>query len=263
MLSNQMNILLIGDIVGKPGREAMAKLLPEIISREDISLVIANGENASGGSGLGPKASEQLFRYGVDVITSGDHIFKRRETLTIIDNPYILRPANLPPLARGKGSCLIEKNGVKFGVLNLQGRVFMPSLDCPFRAAEQAIERLSRETKIILVDMHAEATSEKIALSFFLDGRVSAAVGTHTHVQTADEKILEGGTAYITDLGMTGPCLSVIGRERDKVIHKFVTGMPSRFNVASQGVELQGVVVSVDENSGRARGIKRIRVKAD
>ncbi|HDZ77253.1 MAG TPA: TIGR00282 family metallophosphoesterase [Candidatus Omnitrophica bacterium] len=254
-----MNILLIGDIVGKPGREAVAGLLPDFIIDKKIDLVVANGENAAGGSGLNSKCANSLFVKGVDVLTSGDHIFKRRDVLEIIDNPYILRPENLPPLTPGKGHCIIEKNGIKVGVLNLQGRVFMHPIECPFRAAEEAIKLLKKETNIILVDMHAEATSEKIALSYFLDEKVSLVAGTHTHVQTADEKILSGGTAYITDVGMTGPCDSVIGRKKESVIERFVTGMPTRFEVADDDIQMQGVIVTINEKTAKATAIKRIK----
>lgn len=254
-----MNILFIGDIVGKPGREAINKLLPKIIQSQRIDLVVANAENAAGGSGLNLKSAQELFSQGIDILTSGDHIFKRKEVFEIIDHPYILRPANLAPQALGKGHCIIEKKGVKVGIVNLQGRVFMPAIECPFRTAQSVIEILKKETSVIIVDMHAEATSEKIALSFFLDAEVSLVCGTHTHVQTADEKILAGGTAYITDIGMTGPCDSVIGRKKEAVIERFVTGMPTRFEVAHEDIQLQGVVVSIDEKSGKATSIKRIK----
>lgn len=254
-----MNILFIGDIVGRPGREAIKALLPKLIDREKIYLVVANGENAAGGSGINPKCAEELFSYGIDVLTSGDHIFKRQEVLSIIDNPYLLRPANLPPQALGKGYCILEKKGIKIGVLNLQGRVFMQPIDCPFRIAQEIVEKIRKETNIIIVDIHAEATSEKIALSFFLDGEVSLVCGTHTHVQTADEKILPLGCAYITDVGMTGPCGSVIGRRKEQVIERFLTGMPTRFEVALEDVQLQGVVCEIDQNSGKAKAIKRVK----
>ncbi|PIQ88971.1 MAG: TIGR00282 family metallophosphoesterase [Candidatus Omnitrophica bacterium CG11_big_fil_rev_8_21_14_0_20_42_13] len=256
-----MNILFIGDIVGKPGRQAIKQLLPKIVEREGIGLVIANAENAAGGSSLNPNSVNELFQSGIDVLTSGDHIFRRPEALKVIDHPFILRPENLPPAALGKGHCLIEKNGISIAVLNLQGRVFMSAIECPFRAAQSAIEKIKNDAKIIIVDIHAEATSEKIALSFFLEGEVSAVLGTHTHVQTADEKILPAGTAYISDAGMTGPCDSVIGRRKEKVIEKFVTGMPTSLEVASEDIQLQGVVVDIDEQTGRARAIKRIKEK--
>ncbi|MDP1853312.1 MAG: TIGR00282 family metallophosphoesterase [Candidatus Omnitrophota bacterium] len=254
-----MNILFIGDIVGKPGREAVKALLPKLIEREKIDLTVANAENVAGGSGINPKCAEELFGCGIDVLTSGDHIFKRQEVISIIDHPYLLRPANLSPRALGKGHCVIEKKGVKIGVLNLQGRVFMHPIDCPFRTAQEVVEKIRKETRIIIVDIHAEATSEKIALGFFLDGEVSLVAGTHTHVQTADEKILPGGTAYISDVGMAGPCDSVIGRRKEQVIEKFLTGMPTRFEVASAGVELQGVAVEIDDHTGKAKTIKRIK----
>jgi hypothetical protein len=254
-----MKILFIGDIVGKPGREAVKNLLPGLVDDEGIELVIANAENVAGGSGVTFKSANELFNCGVDVLTSGDHIFKRKEVSEIIDHPYLLRPANLPPQALGKGYCIIEKKGVKIGVINLQGRVFMHPIECPFRTAQNIIEKIKKETRVIVVDIHAEATSEKIALSYFLDGEVSAVLGTHTHVQTADERVLPQGTAYITDTGMTGPCDSVIGRRKEKVIERFVTGMPTRFELAHEDIQLQAVVVDIDESSGKARSIKRTK----
>lgn len=254
-----MNILFIGDIVGKPGRKAVAELLPGFIVDKKIDLVVANAENAAGGSGLNSKCANLFFAKGVDILTSGDHIFKRRDVFDIIDNPYILRPENLPPRTPGKGHCVIKKNGIKIGVLNLQGRVFMRPIECPFRAAEVAVKLLKKEADVILVDIHAEATSEKIALSCFLDTKVSLVAGTHTHVQTADEKISAAGTAYITDVGMTGPCDSVIGRNKESVIERFITGMPTRFEVADDDIQMQGVIVTINELTAKATAIKRIK----
>jgi len=256
-----MKILFIGDIVGSPGREAVRVIVPKLREREAIDLVIANAENASGGSGLTPKVAEDLFDSGCDCLTTGDHIWKRQDVLKIIDHPYILRPANLAPGIPGKGYCVLTKNNLNVGVINLQGRVFMQAIDCPFRAAREIAPFLKKETNIILVDMHAEATSEKVAMGYFLDGKVSAVAGTHTHIQTADEKILPQGTAYITDLGMAGPYDSVIGQEKSRIIERFLTGMPVRFEVASENIQLHGAIIEIDTATGKAVSIKRIQEK--
>ena len=218
-----MNILFIGDIVGSPGRKAIAKLLPGIKEEYEVDFVVANAENASGGSGITAKVATELFASGVDVLTSGDHIWKRSEIFQLINQEErILRPLNYPQGSPGRGAHVFKSaSGVKVGVINVNGRVFMEALDCPFKTTLKAREDLARETKIIIVDMHAEATSEKIALGWYLDGKVSAIFGTHTHIQTADEKILPKGTAYITDAGMTGPYDSVIGRRVDRSLSVF------------------------------------------
>jgi hypothetical protein len=258
-----MNILFIGDIVGSPGREAVRKLLPGLTKEYKLEFIIANAENAAGGSGVTPGVAEELFESGVNVITSGDHIWKKREIFELIDKEErILRPVNFPENAPGNGYKVFKaKNGAKVGVVNAQGRVFMEALECPFRATRQAQEELSKETNLIIVDIHAEATSEKVALGWYLDGKVSAVLGTHTHIQTADEKILPGGTAYITDAGMTGPLDSVIGRRDEDVLQRFITAIPVRFEVASENIHLQGVVVDVDEATGKAKSILRIQRK--
>ena len=253
-----MKILFLGDIVGRPGREAICKLLPLIKEEEKLDFVIANAENAAGGSGLTTAVVNDLFKFGCSVLTSGDHIWRRQDVLKIIDHPYLLRPLNLSPLALGKGYCFYEQ----IAVVNLQGRVFMdPVADCPFNAIKNILPQLKEKAKIIFIDFHAEATSEKVALGYFLDGEVSAVLGSHTHIQTADEKILPKGTAFITDAGMTGPCDSVIGRRKEVVIEKFVSGMPGRFEVASYDVQLQGVIVEVEETAGKAISIKRVQKK--
>jgi len=256
-----MNILFIGDVVGKPGRQAVAKLLPEIKKQHKIELAIANVENAAGGAGITPNVVKELFGYGCDILTSGDHIWDRREIIDIIDRESnFLRPANLVESLPGKGYCIVSiRDNTKVGVINLQGRVFMSPIECPFKTVTRIIEQIKNKASIILVDIHAEATSEKIALGHFLDGQVSAVVGTHTHVQTADEKILPQGTAYITDLGMVGPCDSVIGQKKEKIIERFLTGMPVRFEVASDDVQLQGVILDIDSKTGRANSIQRIK----
>ena len=257
-----MNVLLLGDIVGKPGREIIAKALPKLKEKGKIDFVIANAENSAGGSGITVSVAQELFDLGCNVLTSGDHIWKKKEVLEIIDNPYILRPANYPPNSPGKGFNIYrvdtKQGAFDIAVVNLQGRVFMSPIECPFRTAGEILSKIKEKTKLILVDIHAEATSEKIALGFYLDGKVSAVVGTHTHVQTADEKILHGGTAYITDLGMTGAHDSVIGRKKENVIERFISGLPVRFELATDDLRLEGVVVDIDNDTGKARSIKRI-----
>jgi metallophosphoesterase (TIGR00282 family) len=258
-----MKILFIGDIVGSPGREAIKELLPGLTKEFNLDFVIANAENAAGGSGITPKVAEELFATGINVLTSGDHIWKKREIFEIIDREErILRPLNFPRGVSGRGFGLFKtKSGPKIGVANVNGRVFMEALECPFRTSREAIEALSKETKIIIVDIHAEATSEKVALGWYLDGRTSAVLGTHTHIQTADERILPGGAAYITDVGMTGPVDSVIGRRIEDVLERFITGVPTRFEVAEENIQLQGVVVEIDEDTGKAKSIVRIQKK--
>jgi len=240
-------------------------LLPDLKQEHGLDFVVANAENAAGGSGITPAVARELFASGVSVITSGDHIWKKRDVLEIIvQDERILRPANFPPDTPGRGFSVFEAGGnYKVGVINVQGRVFMEALECPFRAARQAVEQLGSQTRIIIVDVHAEATSEKVALGWYLDGKVSAVLGTHTHIQTADEKILPLGTAYITDVGMTGPYDSVIGRRTEDVLERFITAMPNRFNVAENDIQLHGAVVDIDHASGRARSISRIQKKLE
>lgn len=258
-----MNILFIGDIVGRPGRDAVKTLLPRLKKELGLDFVIANAENAAGGSGLNPKVCLELFENGIDVLTSGDHIWKRREIFDIIDNePRILRPLNFPSGSPGRGAALFKTNkGVAIGVINVLGRVFLESLDCPFRTSRQEVEKLSQDTNLIILDIHAEATSEKVALGWYLDGLVSAVLGTHTHIQTADERVLPQGTAYITDVGMCGPFDSVIGRRVEDVLERFLTQLPTRFEVASENVQLQGVLLDIDEKTGKAHSIERIKKK--
>ncbi|MFH1191377.1 MAG: TIGR00282 family metallophosphoesterase [Candidatus Omnitrophota bacterium] len=258
-----MKILFIGDIVGSPGREAIKRLVACLKQEFQIDFVIANAENASGGSGITSKVAAELFVSGVDVLTSGDHIWKKAEIFELINQEErILRPLNFPSGAPGRGASVFKaKNGAKVGVININGRVFMEALECPFKAALKAAEELAGETKIIIVDIHAEATSEKIALGWYLDGKVSAIFGTHTHIQTADEKILPQGTAYITDVGMTGPYESVIGRRVEDVLTRFLSSIPVRFQVAQEDIQLHGALVEIDEATGRARSILRIQKK--
>ncbi|MFB3926719.1 MAG: TIGR00282 family metallophosphoesterase [Syntrophales bacterium] len=260
-----MKILFISDIVGKPGRRAVRELLPQIVYDRNVDLVIANCENAAGGFGLTRDVVEELYRIPIHVLTSGNHIWDKKEAEDFIDDyETLLRPANFPKGTPGRGSILFANPlGHPVGVINLIGRVFMHPLDCPFRAAETEIEKLREKTSTIVVDFHAEATSEKQALGWFLDGRVSAVLGSHTHVQTADERILPAGTAYISDAGMTGPFDSIIGVSIDKALKRFLTGIPQKFDVAKKNVWLQGVVLDIDEKSGKSRAIERISLKLE
>jgi len=256
-----MRILLIGDIVGRPGRRILRELLPGLVEEYRVNFVIANGENSAGGVGITPDTADELFRCGVEAITNGNHIWDKREIYNFLDQEErIVRPANYPPGAPGRGwTVLRSKTGVKVGVINLSGRVFLDTLDCPFRAADEILESLAQQTPVILVDFHAEATSEKQAFGWYLDGRVTAVCGTHTHVQTNDGRILPGGTAFITDLGMTGPCDGILGVQRDPVIKKFLTQMPVRFGVADGAIALDAVVLDVDESTGKCRQIITLR----
>jgi metallophosphoesterase (TIGR00282 family) len=259
-----VKVLLIGDIIGKPGRQALTLFLRKVQERHDIAFTVANGENSAGGFGITPDVAADLFRLGVDVITTGNHVWDKKDILGYIPKESrLLRPLNYPPGAPGFGSVVMTaRDGTKVAVLNVSGRVFMNTFDCPFRTTAAELEALAGQARVRLVDFHAEATSEKIAFGRFLDGRVSAVVGTHTHVQTADERILPGGTAYITDLGMTGPSESVIGVETETILRKFLTGMPERFETAKTHPQFEGVVVDVDPGSGQATGIERISLRA-
>ncbi len=255
-----MKILMIGDIVGRPGRVIVEREVMPLRDAWGIDLVIANCENAAGGSGITPTIADDLFRAGCDVLTSGNHVWRKREAYELLKlDPRVVRPANYPTGAPGSGSTVVETlSGHKVGVLNLMGRVFMEPLDCPFRTAERELERLRLVTSVIIVDMHAEATSEKIALGWFLDGKVSCVFGTHTHIQTADERILPKGTAFITDVGMTGPYDSVIGRNVDQILERFLTSLPMRAEVAEGNVQLRGLLIEVDPKTGRATAVERV-----
>lgn len=257
-----MQLLFLGDVVGRPGRRAVLAVLPRLTKAEGVEFVVANCENASGGKGIDPDAAEELFDAGVDVLTSGNHVWQHREIVPYLtENTRLLRPANFAPGTPGAGWTVRSRRGssVRVGVLNVIGRVFMGPADCPFRAADAAVDEMRRETPVILVDAHCEATSEKGGLAWHLDGRVSAVIGSHTHVQTADETILPGGTALLTDAGMCGPELSVLGMKTEQVVRRFLTQLPVRFDVASGPVLVQGVLVDIDEATGRARTIRRVR----
>jgi 2',3'-cyclic-nucleotide 2'-phosphodiesterase len=258
-----MKILFIGDIVGKPGRRAIKELLPKLVGDHQIDLVIANCENAAAGFGVTRDIVEELYDSHIDILTSGNHIWDKKEIMEFIgDYETLLRPANYPEKVPGSGSVVMPTAAGEYvGVLNLAGRIFMQPIDCPFMTAKGEIAKLRQKTKVIIVDIHAEATSEKKALGWYLDGEVSAVLGTHTHVQTADDEILPKGTAYLSDVGMTGPFDSVIGVKKEIVIEKFLTGMPNRFNTAKGDVRLQAVLLDIDSATGKANSLERISVK--
>jgi len=260
-----MKILFIGDIVGSPGRQIVKDRLAGIVAHKGIDLVLANCENAASGFGITPKLTEELLDAGIEVLTSGNHIYDRKEILEYFPHqPRLLRPANYPPENPGAGVFVgTAKNAIRYAVLNVQGRVFLPAIDCPFRTADHELGHLPADVKVIIVDMHAETTSEKQAMGWHLDGRVTAVIGTHTHVATADERVLPGGTAYITDVGMTGPHSSVIGMDRKAILKRFLDSLPTRFEVASGDVQMHTVLVDVDEVTGRARAIERIRFRSE
>ncbi len=260
-MSEEIRLLIIGDIFGRPGRRILQALLPGLRKEFNTHMVIANGENAAGGMGITQGVAREIFNAGVDVITTGNHVWKQqKEAVALLANESrVLRPANYPPEAPGSGLYVHTLNdGTKVAVINLCGRTFMEPLECPFHKAEELVEEARSQTPIIVVDFHAEATSEKLAMGWFLDGKVSAVVGTHTHVQTADERILPGGTAYITDIGMTGPRDGIIGVKKECIIRRFVTQIPVRFEVASGPAMLNAVLIGVDKETGKARSIKRI-----
>ena len=260
-----MNILFIGDIVGRPGRDLVQKGLRGLVEHFDIDLTIANAENSAAGFGITRDIGETLLEWGVDVMTSGNHIWDKKEVLEYIGaEPRLLRPANYPAGVPGRGSYVAQTgDGRAVGVINVMGRVFMTPIDDPFAVVLREIEAIRHRTRVIFVDMHAEATSEKIAMGWHLDGKVTAVVGTHTHVQTADERVLPNGTAYMTDVGMTGPHDSIIGMEREPSLARFLNGMPSRFEPASANPRLNGVVVQADDKTGRATKITRISYSAN
>jgi len=262
-----VNILFVGDIVGKPGRRVLAQMLPGLRREFSVDLTIANGENSAGGFGITRETFEEILAAGVDVVTGGNHTWQAREVAALLDSEVrLLRPANYPAGAPGRGGGVFRLSGGAgpvVAVLNLEGRIFMEPLESPFRVGLEQVEHLRRETQVIVVDIHAEATSEKAALAWYLDGHVSAVVGTHTHVQTADERVLPGGTAFITDVGMTGPRDSIIGMGREEVLQRFLTALPARFDVAKGPAHLNGVLLEIEGETGRARSVRRIsRVEA-
>jgi metallophosphoesterase (TIGR00282 family) len=259
-----MKVLFIGDIVGKGGRRAVRTFLHSVISRFRIDLTIANCENAAGGFGITKKVADELFGLGIHLMTSGNHIWDKKEAVSLLGKENrILRPLNFPPGVPGTGSILYPVKGKKVGVLNVTGRVFMNHYDCPFRTTDRVVDEISKETNIIIIDFHGEATSEKIAFGQYMNGRVSAVLCTHTHVQTADEHILSKGTAYITDVGMTGPLHSVIGVETDQIIERFLTMMPRKYETARGESIFSGVIVDIDERSGRSTSIMRLQLRTD
>jgi metallophosphoesterase (TIGR00282 family) len=258
-----MRVLILGDVVGRPARRAIRDLVPSLIEREGIDLAIANAENAAGGIGVDLKSANELLSSGLDVLTSGNHIWKKKEIYQYLDeHSELIRPANYPEGAPGRGWCAWQnEDGLKALVINVQGRVFMPNhVDDPFRSVDAICRERGRHSRVIIVDMHAEATSEKNAMGWHLNGRASIVFGTHTHVQTSDDRIFPGGTAYITDVGMCGPLDSVIGMDKETVIKGFLSQLPRQFEVAHENVVLQGIIVDVDEDSGQAREIRRLRI---
>ncbi|MCB4790521.1 MAG: TIGR00282 family metallophosphoesterase [Elusimicrobia bacterium] len=257
-----MKILFIADIVGEPGRQVLKHRLPDLIKKEGPDFIIANAENSAGGKGLTGTIANELFEQGINVLTMGNHTFDRKEIQDIIEDRRILRPANYPPSVPGNGWNIYElPRSIKIAVINMMGRVYLPDIDCPFRKANELLEKISLETKNIFVDFHAEITSEKIAFGWFLDGRASAVIGTHTHVPTADERILDQGTAYLTDSGMTGPRDGIIGMDREIIIKKYLTGIPHHFVVAKGQTVIQGCIVAIDHITGKAISIKRYSVE--
>lgn len=256
-----MRVLFIGDIVGKPGREAIKRFLKPLQTDYKIDVTIANGENAAAGKGLTKDIAEELYNQGIQFLTMGNHVWDHRDIMNFIDSESrLIRPANYPVGAPGQGYGFIRTKGKKIGVLNLSGRVFLPPLEDPFSGAIRWINQIKQETPIIIVDFHAEATSEKVALGWFLDGKVSAVLGTHTHIQTADARLLQQGTAYITDVGMTGPKDSVLGVKKEIIINRFLTQLPAKFELANGPVQLNAVVLDIDEETGKTRTIERVQL---
>lgn len=255
---DKMNFFIIGDIVGRNARRILQEHLEDIKNSHDIDFIIANGENASGGNGLTYKNAQELFSYGIDVITMGNHVWDKKEIFQYIGKEAgLVRPANYPSPCPGKGYTIIVKKGIRIGVINLSGRVFLSPLECPFRVFEEIYEELKSVTDIIIIDFHGEATAEKMAMGWYVDGKASLIFGTHTHIQTADEKILPQGTGYITDVGMTGPYHSVLGVDKDIIIDKFITQRPAKFELASGPVQVNGLIVDINEINGKCNKIER------
>ena len=258
-----MKIMMIGDVYGEPGRAALTKLLPKLRDQHRVDFTVVNVENSAGGFGVTQPIAESVLDLGVDVMTTGNHVWDKKETVSyIVKENRLLRPANYPEGTPGAGYITVKAGPHRVTVVNLMGRVFMNPIDCPFRKVEAILESVGGETPIRLVDFHCEATSESIAMGWWLDGKVSAVVGTHRHVQTADERVLPGGTAYITDLGMTGPTDGVIGVDREQILQRFLYQMPMRFETAKGPAALHGVVITVDPDTGRASAIERLRIPA-
>lgn len=254
-----MNILVIGDVVGRPGRAAIRTLLPKLQKENEIDFTIANAENAAGGRGLTYEVKEELLGYGIDVLTMGNHVWDNKNIYSFIDDePRLIRPANFPADCPGQGYHVYTAGfNKKIAVINAMGRIFMTPLDCPFRKVKEIIQDISAEVDYVIIDFHAEATSEKLAFGYYFDGQVTAILGTHTHIQTADEVIMPAGTAYITDLGMTGPIDSILGMEKQPIIEKFLNGRPARFDVAAGPAQIQGVIMQLDDDNNKVRSIKR------
>ena len=255
-----MRVMLVGDVIGRPGRRAFRKYVQQLRREKAIDVVIANGENSAAGKGLTRTSLDELYSGGADIVTTGNHVWDKKDVLEFIDQePFLIRPANYPEGTPGKGYCLYPFKAKTIGVMNLSGRSFMPALDCPFQKVDALLHEIQKQCDIIFLDFHAETTSEKMAMGWYLDGRVNGVVGTHTHIQTADERILPRGTAYITDLGMVGPWNSVLGVQTDKIIYKFTTGMPVRFEVEAEGPQVfSAVIVEIDDKSNQTLGIERI-----
>lgn len=257
-----MKIMLTGDVVGRPGRRAFQKYTPKLRQERQIDVVVVNGENSAGGKGITRKSLDELYHGGADIVTSGNHVWDKKDVLEFIDRePFLVRPANYPEGAPGKGSCIYPFRSKNIGVMNLSGRTFMPVLDCPFQKAEELLRELTPVCDVLILDFHAEATSEKMAMGWYLDGRVNCIVGTHTHIQTADERILPGGTAYITDLGMVGSWNSVLGVCTDIVIDKFTKALPVRFDLANGPNVYSAVILEIDDVSNKTTAIERVLIK--
>lgn len=258
-----MILMMIGDIVGRPGRTILREKLPLLRKEYEVDFVIANGENAAGGNGITQKIAQELFISGIDFLTMGNHIWDNKDVFNFIEEEArMVRPANYPSGTPGRGYQVIKiESGISIGIINISGRTFMNALDCPFRTVDAIIDKIKNSTSIVIVDFHAEATSEKIAMGWYLDGRATLVAGTHTHVQTADERILPNGTAYITDLGMTGPMNSILGIEKETVIKKFISQLPVRFEVAKGPSQINGIIVEIDEQTGKAQKIQRMDIK--
>ena len=258
-----MRVMLVGDVVGKPGRKAFQKYTPQLKAEKHIDVVIVNGENSAGGKGYTRKSLDGLYHGGADIITSGNHVWDKKDVLEFIDQePFLIRPANYPEGAPGKGYCVYPFKAKNIGVVNLSGRAFMPDMDCPFQKIEEILRELRRECDIIFLDFHAETTSEKMAMGWYLDGRVNAVVGTHTHIQTADDRILPEGTAYITDLGMVGPWNSILGVKTEIILQKFTTCLPCRFDLEESGpMVYSALIVDIDDATNKTVGVERILIK--